>query len=740
MQDTNNKNAPLELGRLIHILSCKMKCQNDCYTILEDSDLTPVQQQLLKFILLESAHKPIFQRDIEEAFQIRRSTVTGIIKLIEQKGYITRTSVESDARLKQLVPTEKAEALRPRIVESKSVRPLCPPVFLMTSSMFAGKFSVRCLIILQLQNVIVLTIKRRHNMNKTLLKSVREYKKQSILAPLLVILEVLMEVLIPLEMAKIIDVGIANGDMSYILQRGLILVVMAMLALFFGVQAGNMAAIAGAGYARNLRHDIFYKVQDFSFKNIDHFSTSGLVTRMTTDITNIQMAYMMSIRLLARAPFMIILSWIMTLLLNKTISLLFLIVIPLLGGTLIYIAKKAHPHFIKVFDEYDVLNNSVQENVNASRVVKAFVREDYEIDKFHDISKYVYNLFTKAEKIVAWNSPVMQFTMYSVVLIMVLIGGKSIIAGTMETGELTSVIVYALQIIGSLMMVTFVFVMIMIAEASSDRITEVMNEIPEMQDQPDAVTEVPNGDIVFDHVDFSYAGEGGNLSLKNVNLHIESGQTIGIIGGTGSAKSSLVQLIPRLYDVTKGRVKVGGIDVRDYSLESLRDQVSMVLQKNVLFSGTIYENIRWGDETASDEEVKRVCKLAQADGFVQEFPNGYNTKIVQGGNNVSGGQKQRLCIARALLKKPKILILDDSTSAVDTKTDALIRKAFREEIPNTTKIIIAQRVSSIEDADQIIVLDGGQIMGIGTSEELLKTNEIYREVYESQVKGGGDHE
>ena len=577
-------------------------------------------------------------------------------------------------------------------------------------------------------------------MNKTLLRSVREYKKQSILAPLLVILEVLMEVLIPLEMAKIIDVGIANGDMSYILQRGLILVVMAMLALFFGVQAGNMAAIAGAGYARNLRHDIFYKVQDFSFKNIDHFSTSGLVTRMTTDITNIQMAYMMSIRLLARAPFMIILSWIMTLLLNKTISLLFLIVIPLLGGTLIYIAKKAHPHFIKVFDEYDVLNNSVQENVNASRVVKAFVREDYEIDKFHDISKYVYNLFTKAEKIVAWNSPVMQFTMYSVVLIMVLIGGKSIITGTMETGELTSVIVYALQIIGSLMMVTFVFVMIMIAEASSDRITEVMNEIPEMQDQPDAVTEVPNGDIVFDHVDFSYAGEGGNLSLKNVNLHIESGQTIGIIGGTGSAKSSLVQLIPRLYDVTKGSIKVGGIDVRDYSLESLRDQVSMVLQKNVLFSGTIYENIRWGDEHASDEEVQRVCKLAQADGFIQEFPNGYDTKIVQGGNNVSGGQKQRLCIARALLKKPKILILDDSTSAVDTKTDALIRKAFREEIPNTTKIIIAQRVSSIEDADQIIVLDGGQIMGIGTSEELLKTNEIYREVYESQVKGGDDHE
>ena len=575
-------------------------------------------------------------------------------------------------------------------------------------------------------------------MNKTLLKSVREYKKQSILAPLLVILEVLMEVLIPLEMAKIIDVGIANGDMAYILQRGLILVVMAMLALFFGVQAGNMAAIAGAGYARNLRHDIFYKVQDFSFKNIDHFSTSGLVTRMTTDITNIQMAYMMSIRLLARAPFMIILSWIMTLLLNKTISLLFLIVIPLLGGTLIYIAKKAHPHFIKVFDEYDVLNNSVQENVNASRVVKAFVREDYEIDKFHDISKYVYNLFTKAEKIVAWNSPVMQFTMYSVVLIMVLIGGKNIIAGSMETGELTSVIVYALQIIGSLMMVTFVFVMIMIAEASSDRITEVMNEIPEMQDQPDAVTEVPNGDIVFDHVDFSYAGEGGNLSLKNVNLHIESGQTIGIIGGTGSAKSSLVNLISRLYDVTNGSIKVGGMDVRSYDMETLRNQVAVVLQKNVLFSGTILENLRWGNKEASKEECIRACQLACADEFIEKMPEGYETYIEQGGSNVSGGQKQRLCIARALLKKPKVLILDDSTSAVDTATDARIREAFAKEIPGTTKLIIAQRISSVQGADRIIVMNDGQVDGFGTHEELLKNNQIYREVYESQTQGGGD--
>ena len=577
-------------------------------------------------------------------------------------------------------------------------------------------------------------------MNKKLLQSVREYKKQSIIAPLLVTLEVLMEVLIPLEMAKIIDIGIAGGNLGYIVQRGLILVIMAMMSLFFGVQAGNFAAIAGAGYAKNLRHDIYYKVQDFSFKNIDHFSTSGLVTRMTTDITNVQMAYMMSIRLLARAPIMVILSWVMTLLLNKKAALLFLIVVPVLGGTLIFIAKKAHPHFIKVFDEYDILNNSVQENVNASRVVKAFVREDYEIDKFHGISKYVYTLFTKAEKIVAWNSPVMQFTMYVVILLLVAIGGTGIIHGTMGTGELTSIIVYALQIIGSLMMVTFVFVMIMIAEASTDRITEVLEEVPEMQDKADAVTEVKDGEIIFDHVNFSYAGEGGNLSLKDVDLHIRSGQTIGIIGGTGSAKSTLVQLIPRLYDVTEGCVKVGGIDVRDYNLEALRDQVSMVLQKNVLFTGTIYDNIRWGDENASDEEVQRMCKLAQADGFVNEFPAGYNTQIVQGGNNVSGGQKQRLCIARALLKKPKILILDDSTSAVDTKTDALIRKAFREEIPNTTKIIIAQRVSSIEDADQIIVLDDGKIMGVGTSEELLKTNDIYREVYESQVKGGEDDE
>ena len=577
-------------------------------------------------------------------------------------------------------------------------------------------------------------------MNKTLLKSVREYKKQSILTPVFVVLEVLMEVLIPFEMANIIDTGIAGQDMPYILQRGAILVVLAILALVFGALAGKFGAEAGAGYAKNLRHDIFYKIQDFSFKNIDHFSTSSLVTRMTTDITNVQMAYMMTLRLMSRAPIMIVLSWIMTSRINMDIALMILAAIPILGFALIFIAKKAHKYFIKVFDEYDVLNNDVQENVNAARVVKAYVREDHEISKFHKISLKVFDLFTKAEKIVAFNSPVMMFVMYAALIGMVLIGGEAIVFGTMEAGELTSVIVYAMQILSSLMMVSFVFVMIMIAEASTERITEVLTEVPEMQNKENAVREVKNGDIDFDHVDFSYAGDENKLALKDANVHIKSGQIIGIFGGTGSAKSTLVQLIPRLYDVTRGSVKVGGVDVRDYDLESLRDQVAMVLQKNVLFTGTIYENIRWGDENASDEEVQRVCRLAQADGFVQEFPDGYNTMIVQGGNNVSGGQKQRLCIARALLKKPKILILDDSTSAVDTKTDALIRKAFREEIPDTTKIIISQRVSSIEDADQIIVMDGGEINGIGTSEELLKNNQIYREVYESQVKGSAQDE
>ena len=577
-------------------------------------------------------------------------------------------------------------------------------------------------------------------MNKVLLKSLREFKKESILAPILVTLEVLMEVLIPFQMSKIIDVGIQNKDLAYIIRTGVFLLALAMLALLFGALAGKYGAIAGAGYAKNLRHDVFYKVQEFSFKNIDHFSSSSLVTRMTTDITNVQMAFMMTIRMLVRAPLMIILALLMTLAINAKIALMLLITVPVLGFLLIFIAKRAHRYFIKVFDTYDVLNNTVQENVNAARVVKAYVREDYEIQKFNKVSQKVFELFTKAEKIVAFNNPVMMLVVYAVILGMVRIGGHDIIVGNMQSGQLTSVLVYAMQILSALMMASFVFVLIMFAQASTDRLVEVLEEVPEMENGKDAIQVVANGDIDFDHVNFSYSGDEGKLALKDADVHIKSGQVVGIFGGTGSAKSTLVQLIPRLYDVTGGSIKVGGVDVRNYDLQALRDQVSVVLQKNVLFTGSIYENIRWGDEQASDEEVQRVCRLAQADGFIQDFPAGYETMIVEGGNNVSGGQKQRLCIARALLKKPKILILDDSTSAVDTKTDALIRKAFKEEIPDTTKIIISQRVSSIEDADLILVLDDGQINGMGTSEELLKNNQIYREVYESQVKGRAENE
>ena len=542
MQDFDEKSTNMHMGRLIQMLSHQMKRKNCIVTMIDGDGLTVMQKHILKFILLETLHREIYQKDIEEEFQIRKSTVTGILQLMEKNGFIYRENVEKDARLKRIIPTKKAEALRPSILShiNESEAQMTQGISEKDSSSLLQVLLPKCCKTFLKINY---KIKENQTMNKTLLRSVREYIK-AVLSGTVFHYSRSFNEFYSLEMAKIIDVGIADGNLNYIIQRGIILVAMAMLALFFGVTAGNMAAVAAAGYSKNLRHDIFYKIQQFSFKNIDHFSTSGLVTRMTTDITNVQMAYMMSIRLLARAPIMIILSWVMTLVLNKTVAMLFLIVIPLLGGTLIFIAKKAHPHFIKVFDEYDVLNNSVQENVNASRVVKAFVREDYEIDKFHIISKYVYSLFTKAEKIVAWNSPVMQFTMYVVILVIVAIGGNSIVTGTMQTGELTSIIVYSLQILMSLMMVTFVFVMIMIAEASTDRIAEVLNEEPEMQDSDDAVKDVANGEIIFDHVNFSYAGEDGTLSLKDVCLHIQSGQTIGIIGGTGSAKSTLVQLIP----------------------------------------------------------------------------------------------------------------------------------------------------------------------------------------------------
>ena len=577
-------------------------------------------------------------------------------------------------------------------------------------------------------------------MFKKLAKYVKEYKKSAILTPIFVVLEVVMEVIIPLLMAQIIDVGIQNGDVKYILEIGGLLIVSAILLLTFGMLSGRFAAKASAGYAKNLRKEMFHKVQDYSFENIDKFSTSSLVTRMTTDVTNVQMAFQMIIRILVRGPIMMIFALLMVISISAKLSLVFFVAIPVLGFILFYIARKAHPNFEKVFKKYDKLNRVVQENVSAIRVVKAYVREDHEKEKFKDVNGEVYSYFKKAEKIIAFNGPVMQFTIYTCILLISWIGSQLIVGGAMGTGELSSIITYAWQILSSLMMLSFVFVMIIMAQSSAERILEIIEEEPTLKNKEKTVKEVKDGSIKFENVSFRYSDEQdeNTYALENINLDIKPGETIGIIGGTGSSKSSLVQLIPRLYDVTKGSVKVGGVDVRDYDIETLREEVAMVLQKNVLFSGTIAENLRWGKQNADQEELEEACKLAQADGFIKEFPSKYDTVLDQGGTNVSGGQKQRICIARAILKQPKILILDDSTSAVDTKTDALIRKAFREKIPNTTKIIIAQRVSSIEDADQIIVLNDGKIDGIGTSEELLKSNEIYREVYESQTKGGDE--
>ena len=577
-------------------------------------------------------------------------------------------------------------------------------------------------------------------MLKKLASYVKEYKKDAILTPIFVILEVVMEVIIPLLMANIIDVGIQNGDVHYILEMGALLIVSAILSLTFGMLSGRFAAKASAGYAKNLRKAMFHKVQDYSFENIDKFSTSSLVTRMTTDVTNVQMAFQMIIRILVRGPIMMIFALIMVMTISLKLSAIFFVAIPVLGAILFFIAIKAHPNFERVFKKYDKLNRVVQENVSAIRVVKAYVRESFEEKKFKEVNDEVYTNFKKAEKIVAFNGPVMQFTIYTCILLISWIGAQLIVGGEMQTGQLSSIITYAWQILASLMMLSFVFVMIIMAQSSAERIIEVVDEEPTLKDKENPVKEVKDGSIIFENVSFQYSDEKDQekYALENINLEIKEGETIGIIGGTGSSKSTLVQLIPRLYDVTKGSIKVGGIDVRDYEIHSLRDAVAMVLQKNVLFSGTIAENLRWGKKNADQEELEDACKLAQADGFIKEFPSKYETVLDQGGTNVSGGQKQRICIARAILKKPKILILDDSTSAVDTKTDSLIRKAFKEEIPNTTKIIIAQRVSSVEDADKIIVLNDGKIDGIGTSEELLKTNEIYREVYETQMKGGDE--
>lgn len=575
-------------------------------------------------------------------------------------------------------------------------------------------------------------------MIKKLAKSIREYKKESILTPIFVSLEVVMEVIIPLLMANLIDKGMYAGNMNEVLKIGLELVGAAMLSLIFGVLSGSVAAKASAGFAKNLRKDLYYKVQDFSFSNIDKFSTASIITRLTTDVTYVQMAFQMIIRIAVRTPLMLVFSLIMAFGINKELSLIFLILIPIVGVALGLISTKVYPIFDRVFKKYDDLNEIVEENVSSIRVVKSYVLEEKEKEKFEKTSNEIYKDFTKAEKIMALNSPIMQFAIYSALILISWFGAKIIVNSHMTaltTGELTSLLTYSIQILSSLMMLTMILVMCTMSKASAQRIVEILDEEPDLKNKKNPIEEVKNGDIEFQDVGFSYVGKKNKEVLKNINLKIKSGETVGIIGGTGDGKSSLINLIPRLYDVSEGKVLVGGVNVKDYDLKVLRDQVANVLQKNVLFSGTIKENIRWGDENASDEEVERVCKLAQADEFIQGFDKKYDTYIEQGGTNVSGGQKQRLCIARALLKEPKILILDDSTSAVDTKTDSLIRKAFREEIPNTTKIIIAQRISSVQDADKIVVMDNGRIDAIGTHEELLKSNKIYREVYESQTKG-----
>lgn len=575
-------------------------------------------------------------------------------------------------------------------------------------------------------------------MIKTLLKEVKQYKRASIATPFFMILEVLMEMVIPFLMASIIDQGVNAGDMGHIYRVGGVMVVAAAIGLAAGVAGGRYGAKASTGFARNLRQALFYNIQNFSFANIDKYSTAGLVTRLTTDVTNIQNAYQMLLRMFTRAPASLLCAMVMAFRINARISRIYLVAVILLGAVLFYIMNHATKYFQQAFPKYDDMNASVQENVSAIRVVKAYVREDEEISKFHKTSQNIYRIFVKAECNLVYNAPLMQFTVYSCILLISWIGAKMIVADSLTTGELMSLLTYCMNILMSLMMLSMVFVMVSMSTASAKRIAEVLNEKSDLKNPKDPVYEVKDGSIVFEHVDFAYRKDSREPVLRDINLDIKSGETIGIIGGTGSAKTSLINLISRLYDVTAGKVLVGGTDVREYDMDTLRSQVAVVLQNNVLFSGTILDNLRWGNKEATTEECEEACRLACADEFIQRFPKGYDTYIEQGGSNVSGGQKQRLCIARALLKKPKVLILDDSTSAVDTATDAKIRRAFREEIPDTTKLIIAQRISSVKDADRIIVMDEGQINGFGTHDELLAANEIYREVYESQTKGGGD--
>ncbi len=575
-------------------------------------------------------------------------------------------------------------------------------------------------------------------MIKTLFRQVKQYKKASLLTPLFAALEVLMEVLIPFVTAELIDKGIQGGSITYVWRYGLLMVAMAMLSLLFGLLAAKFAATASSGFAANLRNAMYENIQTFSFSNIDKFSTAGLVTRMTTDVTNIQNAYQMVLRIAVRAPMTMILSMVMCFVINHELSLVFLVAVAVLAVGLIFIVRRAMRLFDDVFHKYDDLNASVQENVSAIRVVKAFVREDYEKKKFNKAAENVYRLFVKAEKTIAVNGPLMMLVVYGCIIALSWFGAQFVVGGKLTTGELTSLFSYVMSVLMSLMMLSMIFVMLTMSLASGRRIAEVLNEKPDLTNPAEPVMDIPNGQIDFDHVSFAYKHGTGESTLKNIDLHIKSGETIGIIGGTGCGKSSLVNLISRLYDASEGTVRVGGRDVREYDMEALRDKVAVVLQKNVLFSGTILENLRWGKEDATLEECKEVCAQACADEFIDKMPDGYDTFIEQGGNNVSGGQKQRLCIARALLKKPRILILDDSTSAVDTATDAKIRKAFAQKIPGTTKLIIAQRVASVQGADRIIVMDDGRVVAFDSHDNLMKNNEIYREIYETQTQGGGD--
>ena len=575
-------------------------------------------------------------------------------------------------------------------------------------------------------------------MLKTLLSHVKEFKRDSILTPICMLFEVAMEMVIPLLMASIIDKGVELGDMAHITKIGCIMLVLAVLGLIAGLLGAKYGANASAGFARNLRQAMYENIQTFSFSNIDKFSTAGLITRLTTDVTNLQMAYMMILRMGIRAPASMIVAMIMAFTISPRLASIYMVAVVLLGIVLLLIMKGAMKYFREVFPRYDDMNASVQENVSAMRVVKAYVREDYETNKFHKASQNIYKMFCSADKVLSWNGPAMNLTVYSCILLLSWLGAKMIVVGDLTTGGLMSLLAYCMNILMSLMMLSMIFVMITMSMASAERISEVLNETADIVNPETPVHTVADGSVEFRHVDFAYKKDSEKPVLRDITLSVRSGETIGIIGGTGSAKTSLVSLISRLYDVTDGQVLVGGRDVREYDLEALRDQVPVVLQKNVLFTGTILENLRWGDRNATEEDCIRACQLACADEFIQKMPEGYHTRIEQGGTNVSGGQKQRLCIARALLKKPRILILDDSTSAVDTATDARIRKAFAEEIPNTTKFIIAQRISSVQQADRILVLEDGQISGFGSHEELLQTNAIYRDVYESQTSGNGD--